>query len=74
VLQAIPGDTSWHNPTPLGQKIPQQPDILKINRGLIDAKPARLATLEKPAASTPAITAISSFHTRLRLLRLFVFV
>jgi hypothetical protein len=74
MLQAIPGDTSGDNPSSFGQKIPQQPHILEINRGLIDAKPARLAALEKPAAAPPAITTISSFHIRLRLLQLFVFV
>jgi hypothetical protein len=74
VLQAISGNAAWDDSSALSQKIPQQADILEVNRRLIDTKPARLAALKKPTASASAIPAISSFHTRLRLLQLFVFV
>jgi hypothetical protein len=74
VLQAIAGNTARHDPAPLGEKIPQQADILEINRGFIDAKPARLPALKKSTAAPSAVSTISSFHDRLRLLQLFVFV
>jgi hypothetical protein len=74
VLQAIAGNAAWDNPSPLGQKIPQEADVLEINRGFVDAKPARFPALKKPTAAPSAVSTISSFHDRLRLLQLFVFV
>jgi hypothetical protein len=75
MLQAIAGNATGNNSSTFGQKIPQQADILEINRCFIDAKPAWLAALKKPTASAPsAVSTISSFHDRLRLLHLFVIV
>jgi hypothetical protein len=74
MLQAIAGNATGNNSSTLGQKIPQQADILEINRCLIHAKPAGLAALKKSATAPSAVSTISSFHDRLRLLELFVFV
>jgi hypothetical protein len=74
VLQTIPGDAPGHNASAFRQKVPQQSDILEIDRRLVDAKPAGLAPLKKSPAASTAITTFSSFHACLRLLRLYVFV
>ncbi|ULA69415.1 MAG: hypothetical protein LZF62_430087 [Nitrospira sp.] len=74
MLQAIAGNTARDDSSPFRQKIPQQANILEINRGFIDTKPARFTALKKPTAAPSAVPTISSFHDRLRLLQLFVFV
>jgi len=52
---AIAGDAPRDNPTPLSQKVSQQPDIFEIDRPLLDTKPARPSTLKKPS-STAAVS------------------
>jgi hypothetical protein len=76
MLQTIPGDSPRHDPSTLRQKVPQQTDIFKIDRRFINAKSTGLAALKKPPTSPSAIPigTFSSFHARLRLLRLFVLV
>jgi hypothetical protein len=38
---AIPRNTAGDDPPPLGQKIPQQPGVFEIDRGLFQAEAAR---------------------------------
>jgi len=52
VPQAIAGDAPRDNPTPLSEKVSQQPDIFEIDRPFINTKPARSPTLKKPSAPT----------------------
>jgi hypothetical protein len=74
VLQTIPGDAPRNNASAFRQKVPQQTDILKIDRRVVDTKSARLTALKKSTASSTAITTLSSFHVCLRQVQLFVFV
>jgi hypothetical protein len=74
MLQAIARNAAGNDPSSFGEKIPQQADVFEINRGFVDAKPAWLPALKEPAAAPAAVSTISSFHDRLRLLQLFVFV
>jgi hypothetical protein len=53
VAKAIARNPARHDPTALGQKIPQEPDVLEINRAFFDAKPAGSAPLKKPASAAP---------------------
>ena len=58
VPQAIAGDAPRDNPTPLSEKVSQQPDIFEIDRPFINTKPARPSALEKP--STPTAFSVSA--------------
>jgi len=68
VPHAIAGDPPRDYPTPLRQKVSQQPDIFEINRPFIDTESTRPATLEKPS-TTPAVSvsALFTLHNRLPL-------
>jgi negative regulator of sigma E activity len=59
VAKAIARNPARHDPTALGEKIPQEPDVLEINGPFFDAKPAWAAPLKKSpsaAAITPSTT------------------
>ena len=59
--QTITGNPPWDDSTPLGQEIPQQSDVLEVDRTFLNTKPAGPATLKKPpASSTPALTTTST--------------
>jgi hypothetical protein len=59
----IAGDTPRDNPTPLSEKISQQPDIFEIDRSLVNTKSTRPATLEKaPAAAVSVSTLLFTLH------------
>jgi hypothetical protein len=67
VPHTIARDAPRDNPTPLCQKVSQQPDIFKIDRPFIDTKPARPTALKKPSATTAvSISALLfTLHNRL---------
>jgi hypothetical protein len=69
VPHTIAGDAPRDNPTPLRQKVSQQPDILEIDRPFIYAKPTGPAALKKPAATTASVSVSTVFtlHNRLPL-------
>jgi hypothetical protein len=68
VPHTIARDAPRDNPTPLRQKVSQQPDIFEINRPFIDAKPTRPAALKKPPATTAiSVSALFTLHNRLPL-------
>jgi hypothetical protein len=67
VPHAIAGNAPWDNPAPLGQKIPQQPDIFEIDRPLVDTKPARSAALKKPSTATAVSVSTLLFTLHIRL-------
>jgi hypothetical protein len=69
VPHTIARDAPRDNPTPLRQKVSQQPDIFEINRSFIDTKPTRPAALKKPSAATAAVSvsALFTLHNRLPL-------
>jgi hypothetical protein len=66
VPHTIAGDAARNDPTPLSEKVSQEPDIFKIDRSLINTKPARPSALKKPAAALP-ISALFTLHHRLPL-------
>jgi hypothetical protein len=51
VPHAIAGDASRDNPTPLSEKVSEQPDVFEIDRPFVDTKPARPSALKKPSAT-----------------------
>jgi hypothetical protein len=62
VSHTIAGDTPRDDPTPLSEKISQQPDIFEIDRSLVDTKSTRPATLKKaPAATSVSVSALLLF-------------
>ena len=66
VSHAIAGDTPRDNPTPLRQKVSQQPDIFEIDRPFIDTKSTRPAALEKPSTTAAvSVSALFTLHNRL---------
>jgi hypothetical protein len=67
MTHAISRNAAWHDPATLRQEIPQQPGILKINRCLIQAKPAGPPSLKQPA-STSTTFAVIALHRRLLVL------
>jgi hypothetical protein len=68
VPHTITGNAPRDNPTPLRQKVSQQPDIFEINRPFIDAKPTRPAALEKPSTTAAvSVSALFTLHNRLPL-------
>jgi len=68
VPHAIAGDTPRDNPTPLSEKISQQPDIFEIDRSLVDTESTRPATLKKPPATCAfPVSGLFTLHTRLPL-------
>jgi hypothetical protein len=69
VPHTITGDATRDNPTPLSQKVSQQPDIFKVDRPLVDAKPTGSAALKKPSAtaSSVSVSAVFTLHNRLPL-------
>jgi hypothetical protein len=68
VPHTIARDAPRDNPTPLRQKVSQQPDIFEINRSFIDTKPTRPAALKKPSAATAvSVSALFTLHNRLPL-------
>jgi hypothetical protein len=64
VPRTIAGDTPRNDPTPLSQKISQQPDIFKIDRPFINTKSARPSALKKPSAAV-SVSALFTLHNRL---------
>jgi hypothetical protein len=60
VAKAVARNAARHDPTALGQKIPQEPDVLEINGALFDAKPAWPAPLKEPASTTPITPSTTS--------------
>jgi hypothetical protein len=79
--EAIPGNTTWDNASPLGQEVPQKANIFEIDGPFFKAKPAWPTALEKSsAASRIASSTVTSgtftFHNRLpfQLLRFFIFI
>jgi hypothetical protein len=60
---AVPGYPARDDPSTLGEKIPEQTGILKIYRGLLQAKPARPAPLKQPPATPITVTAITAACT-----------
>jgi len=68
VPHTITGNAPRDNPTPLRQKVSQQPDIFEINRSFIDTKPTRPAALKKPSATAAvSVSALFTLHNRLPL-------
>jgi len=68
VPHTIAGDAPRDNPTPLRQKVSQQPDIFEIDRPFIDAKPTRPSALKKPSATAAvSVSALFTLHNRLPL-------
>jgi hypothetical protein len=65
VPHAIAGDAPRNDPTPLSEKVSQQPDIFEIDRRFIDTKPARSPALEKPSSPTAfsISTLLLTLHT-----------
>src|SRR5690349_611577 len=51
VTKAIARNPAWHDPPALGQKIPQESDVLEINGALFNTKPAGPTALKKPTAA-----------------------
>jgi hypothetical protein len=65
VPHAIAGDTPRDNPTPLRQKVSQQPDILEIDRPFVDTESTRPSALEKPPATAAvSVSALLTLHKR----------
>jgi hypothetical protein len=58
--QTIAGNSAGNDASALRQKIPQEPNVFKIDGAFFDAKPTRAATLKKSAASTTASAIASS--------------
>jgi hypothetical protein len=56
VPHAIAGDAPWDNPTPLSEKVSEQPDVFEIDRPFVDTKPARPSALKKPSATAAAVS------------------
>jgi hypothetical protein len=68
VPHTIAGDAPRNNPTPLRQKVSQQPDIFEIDRAFLNTKPTRPTALKEPPATTAVpISALFTFHNRLPL-------
>jgi len=63
VPHAIAGDTPRDDPTPLSEKISQQPDIFEIDRSLVDTKSTRPATLKKAPAALSISTLLFTLHS-----------
>jgi hypothetical protein len=53
MAQAVPGNPARDDPAALGQEIPQEADVLEIDRPFLDAKTTGPAALEKPSAAAP---------------------
>jgi hypothetical protein len=62
VSHAIAGNTPRDDPTPLSEKISQQPDIFEIDRPTVDAKPARPSPLKKSSATLSISTLLFTLH------------
>jgi hypothetical protein len=61
VPHAIAGDAPRDNPTPLRQKVSQQPDIFEIDRPFLDTESTRPSALEKPSAAV-SVPALLTLH------------
>jgi hypothetical protein len=56
MTQAVARNPARNNAPTLGQKIPQEPDVLEVNGTLFNTKPAGPAPLKKSSAASAAIT------------------
>jgi hypothetical protein len=52
MTKAITRNSARHDSAAFRQKIPQESDILEVNRRLVDTEPARLAPLKEPPSAT----------------------
>jgi hypothetical protein len=68
MTHAVSGNAARNDPAALRQKIPEQAGILKVNRRLVQAKPAGPSSLKQPAPA-PTTLAVASLHRRLLALR-----
>jgi hypothetical protein len=51
MTEAITGDPARHDTTAFREKISQEPDILEIDRRLVDAESTRFTSLKIPASA-----------------------